>query len=338
MEFVISFDMRAPRFGARITDLYSAALDMCEWADAIGFNVVSLGEHHATDDGYLPSPLPMCGAIAARTEQVIIRPNVLLAPLYEPVKLAEDLSVLQLLSNGRLQVVIGAGYRPYEFQMFGTRREDRKARYLDVFRVLQQAWQGGEFDYEGRKVRITPQPETPPPLLLGGAHPAVARRAAHIADGYFPPAGENWDIYRAERLKLGKSDPGAKFHNLGPIYTYVTHDVEAAWERILPHAVHCVESYTEWTVEAYGRAAGPFAHGVDPDNLRASGAYQVLTPEEAIAMINALDDHTTFILTPLLGGIDPEFAWQGLKLFAQEVWPEVKHRAAPLPIPGREGN
>ena len=179
-----------------------------------------------------------------------------------------------------------------------------------------------------------PVPNPPPPLLLGGAHPAVARRAARIADGYFPPNGENWHIYRAERLALGLSDPGEKFHNLGPIYTYVTHDVEAAWQRILPHAVHCVQSYTEWTVEAYGRAAAPFAKGVNPNDLRSSGAYQVLTPEQAVSMINNLDDCSTFIMTPLLGGIDPDFAWQGLRLFEREVWPHVRHRAADLPIPG----
>lgn len=335
MEFVISFDMRAPSFGASKRKLYDAALDMCEWADELGFNAVSLGEHHASDDGYLPSPLPMCAAIAARTRQVKIRPNVLLAPLYEPIKLAEDLSVVQLLSNDRLQVVIGAGYRPFEFQMFGTRREDRKERYLETFEVLRQAWAHESFEFKGRSVKITPQPDTPVPLLLGGAHPAVARRAAHIADGFFPPNGENWHLYREERLKLGKSDPGERFHALGPIYTHVTDDVDGAWETILPHAAHCVESYTQWTVEAYGTAAGPFAKGVDPADLRNSGAYQVVTPQDAVRMINSLHDATTYILTPLLGGIDPTFAWEGLKRFEQAVWPHVKERAAPLPIPGR---
>lgn len=334
MEFVVAFDMRAPDFGSEIESLYRASLDMSAWADDIGLNVIALGEHHAATDGYLPSPLPMCAAIAARTQRIKIRPNVLLAPLYEPVKLAEDLSVIQLLSGNRLQIVIGAGYRPYEFQMFGTRREDRKERYLEVFEVLRKAWTGQEFDYQGRKVLVTPQPAVSPPLLLGGAHPAVARRAARIADGFFPPEGQSWDVYREERLSLGKSDPGERFHSLGPIYTHVTHDVEAAWEKILPHAVHCVESYTEWTVEAYGRAGGPFAKGVDPNELRSSGAYQVLTPDEAVASINAMDNLSTFILTPLLGGLDPDFAWQGLRLFEDEVWPHVRHRAKDMPIPG----
>ncbi len=332
MEFVISFDMRAPDFGAPIEELYCAALDMSAWADDIGFNVASLGEHHAAIDGYLPSPLPMAAAIAARTSKLNIRPNVLLAPLYEPIKLAEDVSVVQLLSGGRLQLVLGAGYRPYEFQMFGTRREDRKQRYLEVFEILRKAWRGEEFEYKGRKVTVSPVPEQAPPLLLGGAHPAVARRAARIADGFFPPGGENWHIYREERIKLGYADPGEKFHSLGPIYTHVTYDVEAAWEKILPHAVHCVESYSEWTIEAYGKADGPFANGVNPADLRSSGAYQVLTPEQAVEMINALDDISTFILVPLLGGIDPDFAFEGLQLFEKEVWPHVRHRAADMPI------
>lgn len=337
MEFVISFDMRGPDFGAPRSELYSAALDMCAWADELGFNCVGLGEHHAAPDGYLPSPIPMAAAIAARTRRITIRPNVLLAPLYEPVKLAEDLAVTQLLSGGRLQVVIGAGYRPYEFQMFGKRREERKAGYIQAFEVLRQAWRGDEFEYRGRRVTVTPRPEPPPPLLLGGAHPAVARRAAHIADGFYPPGGENWDIYREECLKLGKPDPGASSYPLGPIFTHVSDDPDRDWALIAPHAAHCVESYAEWTVEAYGHAAGPFAGGVDIDDLRASGAYQVVTPEQCVALIKSLGAERTFILTPLLGGLDPGLAWRGLRLFEREVWPRVRNMAAARVFPALAG-
>ncbi|MBW2726453.1 MAG: LLM class flavin-dependent oxidoreductase, partial [Deltaproteobacteria bacterium] len=167
MEFVISYDMRAPSFGAPAKELYAAALDQCAWADDLGFDVVGLGEHHGSDDGYLPSPIPMAGAIAGRTRRITIRPNVLLAPLYEPLKLAEDLAVLQYLSQGRLEVVIGAGYRPSEFQMFGKRREDRKELYMRAFEVLRKAWSGETFEYEGRKVNVTPVPDPAPKLLLG---------------------------------------------------------------------------------------------------------------------------------------------------------------------------
>jgi len=323
MEFVISYDMRAPSFGAPAKELYAAALDQCAWADDLGFDVVGLGEHHASEDGYLPSPIPMAGAIAGRTRRIIIRCNVLLAPLYEPLKLSEDLAVLQYVSQGRIEVVIGAGYRPSEFEMFGKRREDRKDLYMRAFEVLRSAWSGETFEYEGRTVRVTPVPDPPPKLLLGGTHPAVARRAAAIADGYYPPAGENWDIYRRACSELGKPDPGETFKALGPIFTHVSRDPDADWARIAPHIAHVAKSYADWTVEAYGRAAGPFAAGIDLEDLRASGAYQVLRPDEAVEMIRKLGRDRTFILTPLLGGLDPDLSWQGLRLFEREVWPHV---------------
>ena len=322
MEFVMSFDMRAPDFGAPARELYAAALDMSAWADELGFDCIGLGEHHASPDGYLPSPIPMAAAIAARTRRVIVRPNVLLAPLYEPIKLAEDLAVLQLVCGGRLEVVIGAGYRPAEFAMFGKRREDRKELYVRAFEVLRKAWSGQPFEHEGATVTVTPVPDPPPRLLLGGTHKAVARRAARIADGYYPPAGENWRVYREECLKRGKRDPGPEFTKLGA--TRASPEPARDCARIAPHAAHCVRPAAEWTVEAYGRAAGPFADGVDPANLRASGAYQVLAPDDAVAMIRGLGRERTFILTPLLGGLDPAFAWEGLRLFEREVWPHVR--------------
>lgn len=323
MEFTISYDLRAPDFGAPARELYAAALDQCAWADELGFDTVGLGEHHASDDGYLPSPLVFGAAVAARTRRIRVRPSVLLAPLYEPLKLAEDLAVLQILSGGRLIVGIGAGYRPVEFEMFGQRREERRERYEECIAVLRRAWTGESFEYRGRRVRVTPAPEPPPPILLGGAHPAVARRAARIADGFFPPQGESWDVYADECRKLGKPDPGPCM-KLGPIYWHVTREPDADWERIAPHVSHVVKSYGEWTVEAYGRASGPFAKGVDPEALRASGAYQVVTPEQAIALAEKLAPHAVFHLSPLLGGLDPEFAWRGLRAFEEEVWPYVK--------------
>ena len=323
MEFTISFDMRAPGFGAVQRDLYRAAFDMCAWADELGFDFVGIGEHHASDDGYLPSPIVFASAAAARTRQIRLRPSVLLAPLYDPVKLAEDLAVLQIVSQGRLVVGIGAGYRPEEFAMFGKRRGDRRELYCEAIEVLRQAWRGEWFEYQGRRVRVTPVPDPPPPIWLGGAHPAVARRAANIADHFFPPQGENWDVYRDECLRLGKPDPG-QCMRLGPVYIHVTRDPDAAWQRIAPHAKHVVDSYATWTREAYGKAAGPFAAGVDPDDLRASGAYRVVTPEQAVALAHELGPNTVWHLAPLLGGIDPEFAWQGLRLFESEVWPLIR--------------
>src|SRR5262245_1007076 len=113
--------MRAPAFGAPARELYAAALDQVQWADGLGFDCVGLGEHHGSPDGYNPSPLVLASAMGARTRRIRLRTSVVLAPLYDPIKLAEDAAVTQLATNGRLLLGLGGGYRPSEFETFGRR-------------------------------------------------------------------------------------------------------------------------------------------------------------------------------------------------------------------------
>src|SRR5438093_5864000 len=121
VESVISYDMRAPAFGAPARELYAAALDQVQWADALGFDSVGLGEHHGSPDGYNPPPLILTSAMGARTRRIRLRTSVVLAPLYDPVKLAEDAAVTQLATNGRLLLGIGGGYRASEVEMLGRK-------------------------------------------------------------------------------------------------------------------------------------------------------------------------------------------------------------------------
>ena len=328
MELTLTYDMRAPDFGAPARELYSAALDQVAWADELGFAVVGLGEHHASPDGYNPSPIPLAAAMAARTRNLRVRLSVLLAPLYDPVKLAEDLAVTQLASDGRLIVGLGAGYRPMEFEMFGKRLEDRWAFMEEICNFLRRAWTGEPFQWRGRLVHVTPRPEPPPPILLGGSSAASARRAARIADGWFPPLEPRlWTPYRDACLELGKPDPGP-YPRHGPIFLWISRDPDRDWDRLMPHILHQLHSYAEWTVEAFGQAAGPYAKKMSADNVRESDAYQVLAPEEALELAHALGDHSVFYLNPLLAGIDPKRSWEMLRLFENEVrphlpWPHV---------------
>ena len=82
--------------------------------------------------------------------------------------------VAQFLCQGRLEVVIGAGYRPYEFQMFGKRREDRKDLYINTFSFLRKAWSGETFEYEGRSITITPKPQPAPEVRERAAEASAA--------------------------------------------------------------------------------------------------------------------------------------------------------------------
>lgn len=325
MELCITYDMRAPEFGARRKNLYAAALDQVAWADELGFDVVGLGEHHGSEDGYNPSPLILAAAMAARTRRIMLRTSVLLAPLYDLSKLAEDAAITQTLSDGRLLLGIGAGYRPSEFESFGRDLKDRWRVMGETCEFLRLAWQGQPFDWQGRRCHITPAPEpAPPPILLGGSSKAAARRAAHIADDWFPPLDARlWQPYRDECIAIGKADPGA-YPAHGPIFLWISNDPDRDWEWIYPHVCHQLESYSAWTHEAFGEAAGPYAGNITMETVRQSSAYQVLTPEQAVAMGETLGAHSVVYLNPLLAGIEPARAWEMLRLFEDRVLPYLR--------------
>ena len=323
MQLALTYDMRAPSFGAPARELYAAALDQVAWADALGFDVIGLGEHHASPDGYNPSPLVLAAAMGARTKRILLRTSVALVPLYDPVKLIEDAAVTQLATGGRLLFGIGGGYRPAEFEMFGRRLEDRWRAVGDFVRLARLAWRGEPFTWQGRRMLVTPVPDPPPPILLGGSTPAAARRAARIADGWFPPLDARlWTPYRDACSALGKPDPGP-YPKQGPIFLWVSKDPERDWKRLLPHALHQLRSYAEWTIEAFGRAAGPYAAGITADAVEQSGAYRVLTPEQTIALAESLGEDGVLYLSPLLAGIAPRLADGMLALFEREVHPHL---------------
>jgi alkanesulfonate monooxygenase SsuD/methylene tetrahydromethanopterin reductase-like flavin-dependent oxidoreductase (luciferase family) len=186
--FMLRFDMRAPPDGpADIRDLYAAALDMAVWGEEHGALTIVVSEHHASPDGYLPSPLLLAAAIAARTSSVPITVAALLVPLHDPVRLAEDMAVLDVISRGRVAYVAGLGYRAEEYAMFGHSLADRGRRMDECLTVLQRAWSGEAFEHNGRTVQVTPPPATPggPMLFYGGGSRAAARRAARFGLGFF---------------------------------------------------------------------------------------------------------------------------------------------------------
>src|SRR4051812_46334975 len=172
MLFGLRFDFRNPDFaGTSMADRYAAALDMAEWADELGCVNIVLSEHHGSPDGYLPSPIPMLAAMAARTTNVRFMIAALVAPFHDPLRLAEDLIVLDHLSKGRVDVIVAGGYVHEEFAMFDVPMKERAKRVTETVTTLKAAFTGEPFAYRGRTVHVSPPPFRPggPALLLGGS-------------------------------------------------------------------------------------------------------------------------------------------------------------------------
>jgi len=327
--FTLRFDMRAPDFGAPKPALYAAATDMCAWAENHGCIAAVLCEHHGSEDGYLPSPLILASAIAARTERLLLSLVVIL-PFYEPVRLAEDLAVLDIISNGRTSVVFGIGYRPEEFEHFGLNIHERGRLADDKLELLRQILSSERVVHGGRRIAVTPRPYTAggPTLMWGGASLAAARRAGRNGLGLLSNGAEPGmkEAYEAASAAHGHQ-PGAVLipDRDTPTVAFVADDVDRAWDEIGEHLLHDARMYAQWNPNKETSAGISYAK--DVAELRdTSKSHLILSVPEAVERVRA---GQMLNLSPLCGGLAPEVAWPYLKRVGEVVMPEaVATRAA----------
>jgi probable F420-dependent oxidoreductase len=186
---------------------YRDTLELVRLAEALGFDSAWVSEHHGASDGYLPSLLTMLAGFAAATDRIRLGTGVVLTPLHDPLRLAEDAAVVDQLSGGRLTLGLGIAWRPEEFRMFGVPFSERLARTVDTVEILRRAWTGERFSFEGEvfhydRVRVTPPPAQVggPPILLGGYVDAAMRRAGRIGDGHITDAEDVEAVRHAAAL------------------------------------------------------------------------------------------------------------------------------------------
>jgi alkanesulfonate monooxygenase SsuD/methylene tetrahydromethanopterin reductase-like flavin-dependent oxidoreductase (luciferase family) len=318
--------MRAPAFGAPAAELYPAAVEQCAIADAAGFDTVFLAEHHGAEDGYCPSPIVLASAIMGRTRRMTVHFSAIVAVLHNPLRLAEDLAVLDLISGGRVEMTLGIGYRLHEYEMFGVQKSKRVNVLENTIGVLEQAWSGEPFDYQGMTVRILPTPvqKPRPPIYIGGSTEAAAIRAARYGDDFMPATPSLYDIYAEERRRLGRPVTGHR-RPKGPLFLFVTRDPERSWEIVAPHVMYTTNSNAEWAKER-GIGATPYPPVLDVSELKANPQFAVVTPEDCIDLITAIGPESEITLHPLMGGLAPDVGTAGLELFTTEVLPELARR------------
>jgi alkanesulfonate monooxygenase SsuD/methylene tetrahydromethanopterin reductase-like flavin-dependent oxidoreductase (luciferase family) len=319
--FGIRFDLRIPPFSTSShAEAYAACLDMCAWADERGAEVIALSEHHGVEDGYLPAPVTLAAAIAARTSRAMINVAALLVPLHDPVRLAEQLAVASLVSGGRVSFVAGLGYRQEELEMAGVPRRGRGRLMEAAIEAMRRAWTGEPFEWNGRTIRVTPPPPTPPVILVGGSTPRAARRAARLRSGFFPSIAdpELERVYHEACAAHGFTH-GFVVTPSGPGFVYVSDDPARDWERIGPHALYDAQTYAAW--QPRGQRSTMHVEAVTLADVKASSAYAVLTPDETVALARSTG---RVILHPLMGGMPPALGWEGLHRFEREVLPRLR--------------
>jgi alkanesulfonate monooxygenase SsuD/methylene tetrahydromethanopterin reductase-like flavin-dependent oxidoreductase (luciferase family) len=328
--FAVRYDMRCPEWSpVSPGELYATALEQATFVDRLELGSLVLSEHHGSPDGYLPSPLVLAAGMAAATESVHISIAAVLAALYDPVRLAEDVAVLDLMSGGRISLTMGLGYRREEYDMLGVPWKDRGRRLDECLDVLLRAWSGERFEWDGRTVEVRPLPlQKPHPLLfVGGSSPAGARRAARFGLSFLPTIGDPalTAAYQAECERLGTT-PGFALEPSGPGMVHVAEDPDRTWAQVGRHLLHDAQVYDSWQPE--GQRSIVTGGAVDSvEELRADGRYRVVTPEECAALVR---EYGSVVLHPLVGGMPAEDSWASLHLVVDRVRPLLDPSVDPI--------
>lgn len=326
VSIALRYDLRAPEWAATPHDEgYRICLEQSAWADTHGIDTVVLSEHHGMDDGFLPAPLVLAGAVAGVTSRMPIVIAALLVPLHDPVRLAEQLTVLDLASGGRVISVVGIGYAEREFEMAGIDRSKRGKLVEEFLEVMQQAWSGEPFEWQGREVQVTPKPRSQPhpPLLYGGSTEVAARRAAKFRLGFFPAIGDPAlrDIYLAAAEETGFEFPFCMLPG-GPGFVHVTEDPERDWAVLERYAWHDASTYA--AMQTAGQRSEVTSKAADIEQLKQEGIYRVVTPDECVALAQELEPEGTVTLHPLMCGMPADMGWSSLELFADKVLPRIR--------------
>jgi len=331
IRFGLWYDFRNPtQWRQSSYRLYREILDQIAWGENNGFDDVWLSEHHFIEDGYLPSILPIAAAVAARTKRIRIVSGVLLVPFHNPVRLAEDIATVGVISGGRFELGAGVGFKREEFEGFGVPFKERGARTNQSLDIIRRALSGetvtfkSEF-FDFQNVRVAPEPiqKPHPPIWLGGFTPAALRRVARFGDGFTVP-GANRDVYDryvAELQKENRPTDDIRFAS-GTWCLIVSDDPEKTFAEAADHIIYQANNYSAWL-----SAAGlqPLSeHLGDREQLRKSGLLKVVDPDTAISMIRNLIRNvpiTHFYSWTLPPGLPPLWAQTHLELFASKVIP-----------------
>jgi probable F420-dependent oxidoreductase len=317
-----------PGSGRALADIYRDSLEEIAAAEELGYHSAWLTEHHFCEDEYLPSVMPALAAVAARTRRIRLGPYVLLLPLYNPVRLAEDAAVVDVISNGRLDLAMGVGYREEEFAGLGVDRRKRGRRHDEATQIMLRAWADGPVDFDGEvfsvpDIEVTPKPvQRPIPIWLGGTSRPVLERIARLGVPGVAgrPLPEDMDFFHEKLTEHGR-DPSA-IDYLPFRFIWVDRDHERARRVAMPWAEWVIGNYQRW----FAKTDKPLFEGdIERQCIMGSPEF-VIEKLERFFAAGSYAPISQLVLQPPLLGLDHGESMRMIETFATDVAPHFADR------------
>lgn len=325
-----------PEWRVDPTVLYARQLEQMAWAEQIGIDGVWFSEHHFWDDDYLPSPIPLMAAAAARTSRVTIGSSVLLPSFRHPVQQAEDLALIDIISGGRLELALGLGWAEREFATFGVDPATRVGRFNETIEVIRRAWSEGEMTFKGKHfdiapIDVRPKPvQRPPRIWAGASAPQGGRRIGRSGLSLAWMEPDVYEAYLEGRRESGLSTNPSDCAVNGYLWMFVCDDPDALWP--------VINTFYEYNVARY--SFGGKVTGKDPrlatvhtrrDAMEQTNFFLV-SAEEAIAEMTRranLVPIEKFVVPANIGGAPVELCNRHVELLATVVAPALAEVGLP---------
>ena len=343
VRFGLLWPFRNPEFN-RVpwTDLYRTHLDLIVDSEGMGYDHCWLTEHHFVDDGYSPSLLPIAAGVATRTSRIRIGTFLVLLPLHNPVRIAEDTATVDLMSNGRFDLGVGLGYRRKEFSDQGIPHQERGARLQEGIALIQRLLSDEEVTFEGqfsqlRNIRIVPPAlQRPhPPIWIGAIAPKAIERAAKMGFHFQvvgpPDLVEHYD----KHLEAAGRNP-QEYNTAQLRWVHVAQSREQAWDNAAQALHYTATRYAEWFAEANDKPGDDKATEGIPsvDEMIAKQQFDVFgepaivgTPADAREILSDYLSRgrvTDLVLGMALSGLEPHLIRSSMELFAKDVIPAFR--------------
>ena len=337
-------------YGRTEAECYRDNLEMVQLAEELGFHSAWVAEHHFTDYGLVPNTLQYLAAAAAVTERIRLGAAVVVTPLHNPIRIAEEAAFVDVLSGGRLDLGLGRGYQPKEYAAFGMSMEESRARFDESVAFLKKAFTTKEpFDwdgqfYKGTDICILPSvlQEPHPPLWLAAVSASTFEMAGEqgwqiMTSPNFTPVkivADNFDAYRASLVTAGFEPASFMYPVMQQVYCGV--DADRAYDE--PQQA-CMNFFAKLSHLLPKEITDPNASGGESyeqfrktqrkiADLRYDYLYENAVlfgdPERLIERIRSIHDATglDYLIGWFnLGSLDHQLAKDSLRRFAEEVMP-----------------